>query len=449
MDFFANGLNKNYLVNVLPKSNVEIDWVKAAIAYGDDSETLIKNCLENKRRLNMWMRYDHSVPVAPSLLKLLLGNVGNNIFCSLIPDRLHAKVIWWRNYGVYIGSANLTSRAWWNNIEFGVFISEDELESDGSLIEIESFFDDLAELDVVIPLTREIIDEQEAILELRKKDLESVEKQSRRRRSVEFWDGTDFINTDKNSKKNKEERFVREWQQGLSYLRKLADLAPNYKPSWLNNAVPASWQADQFLHAFYYNKVKEGNSYPYEEFYCKNSKNPAEAVERALSWWEQLARPPSDEDYNCHERAPIINELLAIGKIQELNFDEFVEICRANHSTADHVRRLSLEVLYPDGLDDSNNVDRIEAFATSIWAKRNMKGQSIKDLLHFVLDSGAAEKLPHRLYMAATDKAYKIPHFGINQLAEIAGWARPSLYPPRNGRTSKALRALGYDVKVY
>lgn len=41
--------------------------------------------------------------------------------------KLHAKVIWWRGYGVYVGSANLTSAAWYNNIEAGVFFSESEI----------------------------------------------------------------------------------------------------------------------------------------------------------------------------------------------------------------------------------------------------------------------------------------------------------------------------------
>jgi hypothetical protein len=30
----------------------------------------------------------------------------------------------------------------------------------------------------------------------------------------------------------------------------------------------------------------------------------------------------------------------------------------------------------------------------------------------------------------------------------VVGWARPEDTPPRNGRTNKALRALGYPVRV-
>jgi len=42
-----------------------------------------------------------------------------------------------------------------------------------------------------------------------------------------------------------------------------------------------------------------------------------------------------------------------------------------------------------------------------------------------------------------------IPRYKISTIAEFAGWARPEVALPRNGRTSKALRALGFDVKVY
>jgi hypothetical protein len=54
-----------------------------------------------------------------------------------------------------------------------------------------------------------------------------------------------------------------------------------------------------------------------------------------------------------------------------------------------------------------------------------------------------------RLYTAARDPNYALPHYGLNSIAELAGWARPEVAPPRNGRTSKALRALGYDVRIY
>jgi len=46
---------------------------------------------------------------------------------SLIIQHHHAKVIWWREYGLYIGSANLTASAWYKNVEAGCFFPESEI----------------------------------------------------------------------------------------------------------------------------------------------------------------------------------------------------------------------------------------------------------------------------------------------------------------------------------
>ena len=43
---------------------------------------------------------------------------------------------------------------------------------------------------------------------------------------------------------------------------------------------------------------------------------------------------------------------------------------------------------------------------------------------------------------------WAIPHVGLSSLGEIVGWARPDEFPPRNMRTSKGLRALGYNVRI-
>jgi len=189
VEFFANKVNGNYLRNVLPSANEDIDWVRAAIAYGSDEETLLSNCLNNKLRLDIWVRYDHTVPVKPDLLRAFLKNASNNIFCYLVPDVLHSKVIWWKNYGVYIGSANLTDRAWVSNIEFGVFIPEIDLEIGDGLAQLENFFDFLSACPEVRQLTLEIVQEQERLLSFRSARANYLDDESRNRRSIGIWKG--------------------------------------------------------------------------------------------------------------------------------------------------------------------------------------------------------------------------------------------------------------------
>ena len=167
MKLIANGLNKQFFSSFLPPPDTEIDGVVAAIAYGDDKTSLLDHCIKNLHRLDIWMRYDHTVPVSPAFLSKLLANVKNNIFCKLVPDCLHCKIIWWKGYGAYIGSANLTGRAWYSNIEAGVFYDENDLYNTGLIEQLEEFFDNLSDLDSCIELTKEIIQEQQQLQKLK------------------------------------------------------------------------------------------------------------------------------------------------------------------------------------------------------------------------------------------------------------------------------------------
>ena len=47
------------------------------------------------------------------------------------------------------------------------------------------------------------------------------------------------------------------------------------------------------------------------------------------------------------------------------------------------------------------------------------------------------------------DPNEKLLHIGLSTIGELVGWAMTDRYPPRNGRTSKALYALGYDVTIH
>lgn len=448
LKLFANKVNGHFLRDILPGQDVEVEGVLAAIAYGNDSSTLIQNCIRNKRRLDIWMRYDHTVPVSPKLLQELLNNTSKNVFCFLVPDILHAKVVWWKGYGVYIGSANLTGRAWVTNIEFGVFISDIVMEEHGLTLDMEAFFEELRAFPEVFPLDQSIVDEQAELMTLRSNRLRALDDDSRKKRKVNIWEGPAFIEP-KSSRDKRGENFLREWRDGLSYLSAIAEQAPNFRPAWLNEDVPAAWQADQFLHAYYYNEVADGVRHPFEEYYQLHRKDPAGALSAALRWWSALPESPSEEDYSCHVRAPVIRRLLSREKIAHLDLKGFTDICQSNHSTVDHVRRMSLDELGLLGQADTELDQRIEAYAQMLWNKSNERGEGVKDVLMYLLDGDSKADLSERLYEMTNLSERRISHFGTNQLAEIAGWARPESCPPRNGRTSKALRALGYDVKIY
>lgn len=450
MRFVANRVNGIHLRDILPAigEDVEVDSVMAAVAYGsnasDESQDLIGHSVANKLRLDLWMRYDETVPVSVSLLKRLLKHQKDNVFTQFVPDCFHSKVIWWKGYGAYIGSANHTDRAWLTNIEAGLFVTEDEMASSGMDLQLEEFFDYLKELDVTIPISSDYVREMEKLSELNK-DKDKAAKKARKHKE---WGGPSFIEK-KIAFDKRKENFKREWLSTLGILKHIEEQLSDYQPCWVRDDVPAGWHVDQFLHAYYYNNVGDGLSKPYEEYYSKHYKDPNAELRQQLEWWSKTPSAPSNEDATFYENAPIVNRLLAQNKVLSLSEDEFEQVCRYTHATRDHVIKVPLSVLGKPELKSLSRSERLNLFAPFLLRQRNNNGKDVRELLHYVLYEGPSEDLWERLYNAGRNPDYTISRYGLNSIAEVVGWARPDVAPPRNGRTSKALRALGFDVKIY
>jgi phosphatidylserine/phosphatidylglycerophosphate/cardiolipin synthase-like enzyme len=124
MRFIAGPLNKQLLQNLLAEVIEPCTRVRAAVAYANrDNLQLFEACAKHLKPLEFFGRYDYTVAVDPPVLKWFLDKASPNFDCKLVPDILHAKVIWWVDAGAYIGSANLSDRAWISNIEAGTFLS--------------------------------------------------------------------------------------------------------------------------------------------------------------------------------------------------------------------------------------------------------------------------------------------------------------------------------------
>ena len=76
----------------------------------------------------------------------------------------------------------------------------------------------------------------------------------------------------------------------------------------------------------------------------------------------------------------------------------------------------------------------------------NKETKALRDMILNTLNNLGNEKWLQD--QATKDPKWKIPHMGLSMLGEIVGWAKPDFSPPRNGRTNKALHALGYSVKI-
>ncbi|RZO10710.1 phosphatidylserine/phosphatidylglycerophosphate/cardiolipin synthase family protein [Pseudomonas moorei] len=450
MKLIANRINGIHLRDILLNiSNPqEVESVLAAIAYGSNAsniaQDLVGHSVANKLRLDLWMRYDHTVPVSVELLKRLLKHQKENVTTRFIPDCFHPKIIWWKGYGAYIGSANHTDNGWMTNIEVGVFLTDDELIANGMDNELDEFFEYLNELKVSIPISSEYVAEMERMNELNK----NAYAEAKKIREHEEWQGSSFSEK-KSGFERKKGNFRTEWLNTMAILRGIEEQLSEYRPSWVTESVPSGWQVDQFLHAYYYNKVGDGLSKPYEEYFQRNKDSKNLTLKAALEWWKSLKSAPSHEDEAFYQHAPKVRELLAEDKILDLSVKEFEIICSKTHATMDHIIKVPLAVLGHPELTSMDKEGRLKLFAPLIMRERNSKGWDVRKLLHYVLYGGAPSDIWQRLYHAGRDNSYTISRYGLNSIAEVAGWARPEIAPPRNGRTSKALRALGFNVKVY
>ena len=94
--------------------------------------------------------------------------------------------------------------------------------------------------------------------------------------------------------------------------------------------------------------------------------------------------------------------------------------------------------------------ERHKLFVEWLWNQRTRNGRNIVEVLRFVLWE-ESHPPAERMWRATlgNDPEWAMPHFGISSLGELMGWARPDEYPPRNNRVSRALYALGYDVRRY
>jgi phosphatidylserine/phosphatidylglycerophosphate/cardiolipin synthase-like enzyme len=118
------GINGHYLRNITEICSAHTEEVIAAVAYATDSSLLFDWCWDNEIPLKFYGRLDEGVAVALPILAAFLNRKSPNFVCRLV-EHHHAKVIWWRGFGLYIGSANLSGSAWYKNVEAGCFFLEE------------------------------------------------------------------------------------------------------------------------------------------------------------------------------------------------------------------------------------------------------------------------------------------------------------------------------------
>lgn len=446
MELITGALNKRWLQNLVAHHTSECTEVVAAIAYASsDNLELFEACKRHNKPVTYYGRYDESVPVAPAVVKWFLDQRSPNFTCRMVPDVLHAKVIWWVGMGVYIGSANLTNRAWTSNIEAGTFVTEEELAGGPMLEELRTFFD-------VTASKAEAIDDRfyQHLLELQRQraHLDKMEYDFKRRAKRYFPVGAGLVSIDKVKAQDRAfAEFARRWRESLQVLKDISDKASRdeNRPDWIPQGTPAGAQADQLVHAYYYKFVRgHKGGHLVDEAYAKHRLNPAGALEEALAWWKRAEFDNTQERRSLLDWAPQLKDMLSRSRIRTLSKDEFCHAVSMVHAVVDYGRkRPNFELGLPSIQQDTDT--KVRLHAEQLWDARSPQGATPLEMLEYVIwGPGAVED---RIWAAARSDQWRLPWIQFSTLGEIVGWARPDDFPPRNDRTLKGLRALGFSVR--
>lgn len=462
MKLVLGTLNDELLTNIANQAASFCTQVDVAVAYAD-RHPFFDGCKEQGLRMTFYGLLDDEGAVSPALLAELLAWGPSHADCRLVKGNFHAKVIWWRGYGAYVGSANLTHKAWFHNVEAGVFFDETELLANGIGDELDAMFDHLAEHHV--PVTHEVVQKLEKLAQERRAG--RAQEERIQARFVEFFGNLPdnpalMVRPPKGHRENKAlKNFAAEWMRTLQVLRGLAvEFARlELRPAWVRADAHPAIHFDQFLHAYYYDFVR-GSAIDaddelsgldkVEAFFKQNRANPAAALREGARWWAALPSAPYDEDVFIQETAPAMRRGLSRDPLANMTtleaFRDAVRPIKALRMHARQVRNVEFG-LPPDHHEPM--ADRVNRLCEWLWGQRTPTGKTVRDVLEFVIWGTNPSDMEQRLWLGVWGDDWRLEHFGQSMLGEAIGWARPDDYPPRNNRTNKALRALGHDVKLF
>lgn len=458
-------LNDELLLNLATGAAAFCSQVDAAVAYAESKDhPLLQTCKQKNLRLTFYGLLDEDGAVGFGLLKELLSWGPSRAEARLVKGNFHPKVIWWRGYGAYVGSANLTHKAWYNNVEAGVFLEEGELLSTGAGAELDQMFDHLANNS--IPVTTEVVEKLEKLAQERRLLIAPLQAKLKAKFDHLFGHLPDnpglTVKPPKDQKVNKAlQSFATEWMHTLQLMRGLAKefAALDLRPTWVRADAHPAVHFDQFLHAYYYDYVRSDSAADEDEVlsglqkveagFAKNQANPAAALKQAARWWASLPSDLFGEEMFIHEKAPGMQQQLGREAIRSMNLPAFREALRYVNAFRMHARQMkNSEFGLPANYHETTD-ERLNRLCEWLWNQRTPTGRTVRDVLEFVIWGSSPSDMEQRLWLGVWDEGYRLPHFGQSSLGEAVGWARPDVYPPRNNRTNKALRALGHDVKLF
>jgi len=454
MKLVAGHLNNVLLESLHATHTPSASAIVIAVAYADSHLLpFIQKAIEHKVPLTFYGRYDESLPVKEPVIEWFLKNRWiESVRGLLVADYYHPKLIWWKGRGVYIGSANMTKRAWFDNVELGTFFDEDEIQKNSLQSQLELIVDQIQAR--AHPIDASLLESMRQMSVADKKVIEASDAQkvefARRRwiRPGKPLNGTPPGNssgaTATTGRQLNDEQIRNKARACMDELAALLASAGR-RPAWMPAEIPAVLQVDQFLYA-YDDQFPANRKRDVAEVSAANRLRRLEEVEAATTWWHGGAYRSDTMLKHIENDFPLVRDAFGKHRILSLNEDDFVDAFTRIHAVQERGRRRGHESLgFAPGRPASGEA-RLHRHAQQVFRHVSPGGKNVLQTLEYVLWKDSLDALDQRIYNGAHDSLWAIRDIKENTLSDILGWVRPDVSPPINGRTYKALAKLGYDI---
>lgn len=438
------------LINNIPNT---VKNISASIAY-NSCPNLLDQCIKKMINLEWWGLFNEEMSTDVKLIEKALSSTYITFYS--ITNNFHSKLIYFHDYGLYIGSHNMTEKAFKQNIECGVFFYENEI-TEKQHKQLKEYFSFLRNN------SKKFIKEDQIKIKLYSEKISGIDDETtslkNKKKNIflsSFPELKSFVPKIllKYEKKieisEEEKRFSQEWRNAHQILDKIeAALFINPLPDFVKSNASRSSILDQVLYLYYETNTKhKGNNTKelIEEMFLKNRNRHNEAIQEAIDLWNK--RMPNN---GCLIR---INdwgfknlELLEILKSRDLTKEEFKILFSQNNVLIQYSSRFPNEELGKPKELSMTVEEKIPLICDYFYIQKSQENLPIQDVLRYLLFDDSVET-ETRVYNLINNPKYKIHRLSKSMIGELLGWGRPDITHLRNDSTNRALRCLGFDIEI-
>jgi len=393
--------------------------VYIAVAFFTDA-TIVQHLVSRGSTVRLIVRL--GFPTQAYALQGLLDRAGVEIRYFTAPS-FHPKLYLFGDRAALVGSANMTDSALWSNQEVCVLIDSD----DPRLQELSALFNFYWNHARV--LTREVLRKYEEVMAGYKRMRQDETKMADDVKAKVGHVEVPNIGRDE-ATESKENLFIEDFRKtyqeflsAFSIVRRIYERVGKRKAS--AGLIPLRLEIDGFV-SFVRETVAKGSAW--KETALSSGPEREKYIEALIRKWHETPWAYFEEEVVPENYPRLIRVFGAPETIRSASDEELVDALDTVHAFRELLRFVK------GGLDSLHRR----------FVEVN-EGKRLRDCLIYLLygPHSAEERMANLLF----SPAYKLNMFGQSCVQEMIGWVNREDLPVVNGRTTKVMRYLGFDVR--